>query len=44
MGYFNRKPTNNDPPARPGEKKSPWLRENEFVDEVCLLLNGLVRH
>lgn len=42
MGYLSRQPTSNDIPC-PKEGKSPWLEENEYVDEVCLLLNGLAK-
>jgi hypothetical protein len=42
MGYLSRQPTSNDPPPS-NEGKSPWLEENELVDEVCLLLNGLAK-
>ncbi len=38
MGYLSRQPTSNDLPSR--ESKSPWLGDNEFLDEVALLLSG----
>ncbi len=42
MGYLSRKPTSNDPP-RPREGKSPWLGDNDVMDEVALLLAGEAR-
>ena len=42
MGYLSRQPSSNNIP-KPKKKKNPWLKENEHVDEFCLLLNGLAK-
>ena len=42
MGFGSGKPNSNDLPMPP-KGDSPWLEENEFVDEVALLLNGLAK-
>lgn len=39
MGHLTRQPTSNDPPP-PKTGKNRWLGENEFADEVALLLNN----
>ena len=42
MGFGTRQPTSNDSP-RANTEKSPWLEENEFMDEFALLLNRLAK-
>ena len=42
MGHLSRQPTSNDPP-KPREGKSPWLDDNEYMDEAALLLSGLAK-
>lgn len=41
MGFQTRTPTSNDLPKTKGD--NPWLKENDLVDETCLLLNGLAK-
>ena len=43
MGYLTRRPTLNDLPKLVEQGKSPWLIENEFLDEFALLLSGCAR-
>lgn len=42
MGYMSRQPTSNNLPQL-REGKSPWLGDNELVDEIALLLNDLAK-
>ncbi len=42
MGYLSRQPTSNDPPRLKGGK-SPWLGDNELMDEVALLLSDMAK-
>ena len=40
MGFWSRQPTSND---QSRTNQNPWLGENEFMDEVALLLNGMAK-
>jgi hypothetical protein len=42
MGYLTRGPTSNDPPPDKADK-SPWLEEDDLMDEIALLLSGLAK-
>lgn len=42
MGYLTRGPSSNDPP-RDKSGTSPWLEENELMDEIALLLSGMAK-
>ena len=43
MGYLSRQPNSNELPRPLVDKKSPWLGDNELLDEVVLILNGLAK-
>jgi hypothetical protein len=42
MGYLTKGPSSNEV-RRETSNTSPWLEENELMDEIALLLNGMAK-